>query len=301
MHEPVLLAETIASLNIRPDGLYVDCTYGRGGHTREILRKLGSGGRVLAIDRDPTAVESGREFLSDTRLELVHARFSSVGQLLAMRQSWEQVDGILMDLGVSSPQLDNAERGFSFRAAGPLDMRMDPTVGPTAAEWLAATGEKELRTCFRELGEERFAGRIARKIVELRRQDPIVTTLDLVAVIKQAVPAGYARIDPATRTFQAIRLRINSELEELSTGLTQASETIGVGGRIVVIAFHSLEDRIVKRYFRDLCRPHPTQPPHGDGPRFRLQTRKPLRPREDEIERNPRARSARLRVLERIA
>jgi 16S rRNA (cytosine1402-N4)-methyltransferase len=291
----------MASLNLRPDGVYVDCTYGRGGHTREILNRLGSGGRVLAIDCDPSAVESGRGSLIDARFELVHERFSRIGQLLETRQLREQVDGILMDLGVSSPQLDNPQRGFSFRAAGPLDMRMNPSAGPTAAEWLAAASEKELRTCLRELGEERFAGRIARKIVEVRRRDPIVTTLDPVAAIKQAVPAGYARIDPATRTFQAIRLRINSEMEELSTGLRRASECIAVGGRIVVIAFHSLEDRIVKRYFRDLSRPDPAQPAYDEGPRFRLPARKPLRPSAAEIRRNPRSRSARLRVLERTA
>ena len=301
MHEPVLLAETIESLNIRPDGVYVDCTYGRGGHSREILKRLGSGGRVLAIDRDPAAIESGREFLQDARLELVHGRFSRIVQFLAMRQLREQVDGMFMDLGVSSPQLDDAERGFSFRAAGPLDMRMDPASGPSAAEWLAAVSEKELRECLWELGEERFARRIARKIIDVRKHEPIVTTLDLVAVIKQAVPARRSRIDPATRTFQAVRLRINSELEELAGVLEQASEAIRVGGRIVVIAFHSLEDRIVKRYFRNLCRPAVTPMKDADAPGFHLLTRKPIRPQEEEIKRNPRARSARLRVVERVA
>lgn len=301
MHEPVLLAATIESLNIRPNGVYVDCTYGRGGHTREILKWIGHGGRVLAIDRDLSAIEAGRKSLIDDRLELIYERFSNVGKLLESRQLREKVDGILMDLGVSSPQLDNADRGFSFRADGPLDMRMDRAQGVTAAEWLAAASESELRTCFRELGEERYSGRIARRIIEARRRDPIVTTLDLVAIIKRAVPASNARINPATRTFQAIRLKINAELEELSNGLRQASDCIGVGGRIVVIAFHSLEDRIVKRYFRNLCRAPFADLPHTDGPRFCLLTRKPLRPPDEEVERNPRARSARLRVLERIA
>jgi 16S rRNA (cytosine1402-N4)-methyltransferase len=301
VHEPALLLETIESLSIKSDGVYVDCTYGRGGHTREILQRLGSGGRVLAIDRDPAAIESGREFLNDARLELVHGRFSGIGLLLEKRQLREQVDGILMDLGVSSPQLDDAERGFSFRADGPLDMRMDPTAGPSAAEWLAGASEKELRVCIRELGEERFAGRIAKRIVDVRRRHPIATTLELVAVIKQAVPAGRSRLDPATRTFQAIRLRVNSELEELADALERASEVVRIGGRIVVIAFHSLEDRIVKRYFRNLCRATGTPSPDTDARAFRLVTRKPLRPGEDETRRNPRARSARLRVVERIA
>lgn len=301
MHAPVLLAESIEALNVRSDGVYVDCTFGRGGHTQEILNRLGSGGRVLAIDRDPRAIESGRETLSDGRIELVHERFSRLGQLLEMRQLREQVDGILMDLGVSSPQLDDPERGFSFRADGPLDMRMDPSSGPSAADWLAGASEKELRECFRELGEERFAGRIARRIVEVRQDEPITTTQALATLIKRVVPGGRTRIDPATRTFQAIRLRINSELEELSRGLEQASDSIALGGRVVVIAFHSLEDRIVKRYFRDLCRTAPTDLPAADAPRFRLPSRKPLRPGAEEIERNPRARSARLRVLERVA
>jgi 16S rRNA (cytosine1402-N4)-methyltransferase len=301
VHEPVLLAETIESLSVRPTGVYVDCTYGRGGHTREVLKRLGRGGRLLAIDRDLEAIESGQKFLSDPRLELVHERFSKVGELLEVRQLREQADGILMDLGVSSPQLDDAKRGFSFRAGGPLDMRMDPTTGPSASEWLASVSEKELRECLWELGEERYARRIARKIVESRTLDPITTTLQLVAVIKRAVPGGKSRIDPATRTFQAIRLKINSELEELSSGLRQATDNINVGGRIVVLAFHSLEDRIVKRFFRDLCRPVDTYLPNSSGPRFHLHTRKPLRPSEEEIARNPRARSARLRVLERIA
>lgn len=301
MHEAVLLAETIESLNIRPAGVYVDCTYGRGGHAQEVLQRLGSGGRLLAIDRDPEAIESGRGSLHDTRLELVHARFSKVGQLLEARQLREQADGILMDLGVSSPQLDDADRGFSFRGAGPLDMRMDPTTGPTASEWLANVSEKELRECLWELGEERYARRIARKIVAFRVNDPITTTLQLAALIKQVVPSGKTKIDPATRTFQALRLKINAELEELRTGLVHASENLRVGGRIVVLAFHSLEDRIVKRYFRDLCRPADPFTAASKGPQFHLPSRKPLRPSEAELTRNPRARSARLRVLERIA
>lgn len=301
MHEAVLLAEAIESLNIRPAGVYVDCTYGRGGHAREVLKRLGSDGRLLAIDRDPEAIEAGRKSLDDARMELVHARFSEVGQLLEARQLREQADGILMDLGVSSPQLDDPNRGFSFRAAGPLDMRMDPTRGPTASEWLATVSEKDLRECLWELGEERYARRIARKIVAHRIDDPITSTLQLATLIKQVVPSGKSKIDPATRTFQALRLKINAELEELRAGLVHASENLQVGGRLVVLAFHSLEDRIVKRYFRDLCRPSDSFSAAVVGPQFHLPTRKPLRPSEAELTKNPRARSARLRILERIA
>lgn len=300
MHESVLPDEAIEYLRPGTGGLFIDCTFGRGGHTRRILDALGNDGRVIAIDRDPGAIESGRKTLNDARLELVHARFSSLGEVLQARQLREQADGILMDLGVSSPQLDDADRGFSFRAAGPLDMRMDPTTGVSAAEWLAGASEQELRECFWELGEERFGRRIARKIVERRRQQPIETTLDLVDVIRAAVPPSKGRIHPATRTFQAIRLQVNGELDELRSALEAAIGNIAIGGRVVVIAFHSLEDRIVKRRFRDAGR----QPDGFDvgepSARFRVVTKKPVRPGAEEVERNPRARSARLRVLERV-
>ncbi|MGR9089897.1 MAG: 16S rRNA (cytosine(1402)-N(4))-methyltransferase RsmH [Gammaproteobacteria bacterium] len=300
MHESVLLDETIEFLRPQEGGTFVDCTFGRGGHTRRILEDLGKGGRVIAIDRDPSAIESGRETLNDTRLELVHARFSNLEQVLEARQLRERVDGILMDLGVSSPQLDDAARGFSFRAAGPLDMRMDPSSGVSAAEWLAGASEREMRECFWELGEERFGRRIARKIAEVRATTTIATTLDLVNVIRAAVPGSNTKIHPATRTFQALRLQINGELEELSTALDAACASIRVGGRVVVIAFHSLEDRIVKRRFRDLGRPQDTYGQAPSAVQFGVVTRKPVRPGDAEIERNPRSRSARLRVLERV-
>lgn len=299
MHESVLLAEAIASLNVRPQGVYIDCTFGRGGHTREILRKLGDAGRILALDRDPGAIESGQALAADPRLELVHAPFSRLEQILDSRQLLGQVDGVLMDLGVSSPQLDNPERGFSFRHSGPLDMRMDPTSGPSAADWLTDVSEKDLRECLWALGEERYARRIAKRIVEVRLREAIETTAQLAAIVRDAVPPSRGRIDPATRTFQAIRLRINSELEELTTGLQAAVASVRVGGRVAVLAFHSLEDRIVKRYFRQISRrPDSTTAP---GPEFGLLTRKPIRPTDDETRRNARARSARLRVLERVA
>ena len=301
MHESVLLAESIELLNVRPDGVYVDCTFGRGGHTREILRNLGGQGRVLAIDRDPTAIGASEEFRDDGRLELVQDRFSRLEQILESRQLGEKIDGILMDLGVSSPQLDDAARGFSFRFDGPLDMRMDPSVGTSAAQWIASASESEIRDCLWELGEERHGRRIARKIVECRSQEPISTTLKLVAVIKRAVPGGYSRIHPATRTFQAIRLKVNSELEELERVLRQAADNIRVGGRVVAVSFHSLEDRMVKRYFRNLVRGPDSLLPQPNVEKFRLLTRKPVRPQDAELNQNPRARSARLRVLERVA
>lgn len=296
-----MLAETIEFLQPAGGGVFVDCTFGRGGHTRALLAELGDSGRVIAIDRDPSAIESGRETLIDTRLTLVHARFSSMEDLIEAHKLREQADGILMDLGVSSPQLDNAERGFSFRADGPLDMRMDPSQGVSAATWLASATEKEIRECLWAFGEERFARRIARKIVEIRQTHRLETTQDLVAAIAQAVPKTKSRIDPATRTFQALRLHVNAELDELSRGLAAACRCLKVGGRVAVIAFHSLEDRIVKRMFRDLSRAHdPFLGPSEKG-EFKLITRKPLRPSDDEIARNARSRSARLRVLERTA
>ena len=297
VHEPALLKETLEALNIEPHGTYVDCTYGRGGHTREILARLSDAGRIIAIDRDPSAVESAAAVAGDPRVTLIHARFSHLEQLLEQRQLPMEVSGILMDLGVSSPQLDDPDRGFSFRARGPLDMRMDPTSGPSAAEWLAAVSERDLRACLKTLGEERYAGRIARKIVEQRKSSPITTTLELADLVRAAVPTAERRLDPATRTFQALRLRVNGELEELSNGLRQASQLLARGGRIAVIAFHSLEDRIVKRYFRDLAR-------HTDaeiaGRAYQVLTRKPIRASAEEIIRNARVRSARLRVLARV-
>jgi 16S rRNA (cytosine1402-N4)-methyltransferase len=238
--------------------------------------------------------------LNDPRLELVHERFSRLEGLLEMRKLREHVDGILMDLGVSSPQLDNAARGFSFRADGPLDMRMDQSQGVSAAAWIAQASERDIRECLWEFGEERFARRIARKIVEIREVHPIASTLDLVAAIKQAVPVTRSRIDPATRTFQALRLKVNAELDELAEGLNQACRCVKIGGRVAVIAFHSLEDRIVKRLFRDLGRPPDPYLMRADAKAYQVLTRKPVRPDATEIERNPRARSARLRVLERI-
>lgn len=253
------------------------------------------------MDRDPEAIAARGTLGNDERLELVHENFSRLENILQARQLYGQVDGILMDLGVSSPQLDDAERGFSFRFSGPLDMRMDPSRGQSAAQWLAQASETEIRECLYELGEERFGRKIAQRIVEHRKTEPITTTFELVSVIKRAVPGGRSRIHPATRTFQAIRLKVNSELEELTEGLRQAASAIRVGGRIVVLSFHSLEDRIVKRYFRNLVRGPDSFIEREAAVRFKLTVKKPIRPSDAEVERNPRSRSARLRVLERVA
>ncbi|MFT4560824.1 MAG: 16S rRNA (cytosine1402-N4)-methyltransferase [Gammaproteobacteria bacterium] len=300
MHASVLLRETIESLCIRADGVYVDCTFGRGGHTREVLHALDHRGRVLAIDRDHEAIAAGSELGADTRLEFVHEPFSRLDQILEVRHLRGNVDGFMMDLGVSSPQLDDAQRGFSFRFSGPLDMRMDPSAGMSAAQWLATVTETELREVLWELGEERFGRRIARKIIEGRARSPITTTSELVELVKQAAPRGRSRIHPATRTFQAIRLKVNSELDELRIGLQHAADNLRIGGRLVVISFHSLEDRIVKRFFRDLARVPDSFAPVEPTTKFRLVTKKSITPKSEEVQQNPRARSARLRVLERL-
>jgi 16S rRNA (cytosine1402-N4)-methyltransferase len=300
VHASVLLRETIESLCIRADGVYVDCTFGRGGHTREVLHALDHRGRVLAIDRDHEAIAAGSELGADTRLEFVHEPFSRLDQILEVRHLRGNVDGFMMDLGVSSPQLDDAQRGFSFRFSGPLDMRMDPSAGMSAAQWLATVTETELREVLWELGEERFGRRIARKIIEGRARSPITTTSELVELVKQAAPRGRSRIHPATRTFQAIRLKVNSELDELRIGLQHAADNLRIGGRLVVISFHSLEDRIVKRFFRDLARVPDSFAPVEPTTKFRLVTKKSITPKSEEVQQNPRARSARLRVLERL-
>ncbi|MEW6038358.1 MAG: 16S rRNA (cytosine(1402)-N(4))-methyltransferase RsmH [Pseudomonadota bacterium] len=303
-HLPVMLAEVLEALAIRPDGIYVDCTFGRGGHSRAILECLGAEGRLLAIDRDLEAVAAaGASGLpGDTRFAIEHGRFSDIGRFVGERGWTGRVDGILMDLGVSSPQLDDARRGFSFLREGPLDMRMDPTQKTGAAEWLAEVSERELARVLREYGEERFAGRIARAVAEERQRRPIVTTTDLVRLIEAVIPFADKFKHPATRTFQAIRIAVNDELGELQQGLNEAVEMLSAGGRLVVISFHSLEDRIVKRFMRDEVRGREL----GGGFALRSTPRlaglgKPLKANEDEVRGNPRARSAILRAAEKRA
>ncbi len=304
-HQPVLLEQAIDALNIKPDGVYIDATFGRGGHSRVILEHLGDGGRLLAVDQDPQAVAYGRRiFDQDGRIEIVHGNFTRVADMVLERGLEQSVDGVLMDLGVSSPQLDDAARGFSFSRSGPLDMRMNTAQGRTAMEWLTGVSLNELTLVLKKYGEERSARRIAEAIIDHRKHMEITDTKQLADVIVGAVPGYEKHKHPATRSFQAIRIFINQELQALEQGLQAAVSVLAVAGRLAVISFHSLEDRIVKRFMRDIASP-PKLPPglpivntDVDIP-FRL-VGKPMVASEKEIMRNPRARSARLRVLERV-
>lgn len=300
VHQPVMLAEVLESLNLRPDGWYLDGTFGRGGHSAEILARLGPQGRLLALDRDPEAIAARPDLATDTRLERVHASFGDAGNLLAARGWSGRLDGALLDLGVSSPQLDDPARGFSFRADGPLDMRMDPTHGEPVAAWLNRASEAEIRECLWAYGEERRARQIAQRICTQRLLQPITTTRALAELVGGIVK-GEHRIDPATRTFQALRIFINDELGQLKRGLSQLVDALAVAGRVVVLSFHSLEDRIVKRFFRELARPLDAEGKSAGPANFRLVHRKSVVATEAELAVNPRARSARLRALERIA
>jgi 16S rRNA (cytosine1402-N4)-methyltransferase len=298
MHEPVLAHEALEALAVRPDGIYVDGTFGRGGHSRLILERLGAAGRLIALDRDPQAAEAARA-ISDPRFTFFKARFSDLSMAPA------QVHGMLFDLGVSSPQLDDPARGFSFRYDGPLDMRMDPEAGMSAAEWLAKSEEQEIRGVIRDYGEERFAKQIAAAIVAARRSAPIVRTRQLADLVAQAVRTREPGQDPATRTFQALRIHVNRELEEVSLMLPQATARLAPQGRLAVISFHSLEDRIVKRFMQQAARPEvprklPLKASEMPQPVLTLVGRA-VRASQQETRRNPRARSATLRVAERTA
>ena len=302
-HAPVLLDEVVTALNVLPDGTYVDCTFGRGGHTRAILQRLGEQGRVLALDRDPEAVRHAAS-VDDPRLTVLRAPFSQLEQCAREHGLHGRIDGVLFDLGVSSPQLDQPARGFSFLRDGPLDMRMDPDSGESAAKWLARANEREIADCLHDYGEERHARRIARAIVAARAAAPI-TTGQLAAVIARAHPAWEPGQHPATRSFQAIRIFINNELDELKRALAQALNVLRIGGRLAVISFHSLEDRIVKQFMRREAQ-GPELPPdlpiRATDVLVRLRRLgKVTRPGQAEIARNPRARSAVLRVAEKIA
>jgi len=305
-HTSVMVKEVVEALNIRPDGTYVDATFGRGGHTRAILECLGPAGRVLAIDRDPDACRYGHEvFANEPRMLLVQARFSDLAAIIEREGLRQRITGMVFDLGVSSPQLDHASRGFSFQKQGPLDMRMDFSTGETVADWLSAVEEAELVRVLRELGEERYAKRIARAVVGARGHVPLTTTTELAALISQCVPTAEPGKHPATRTFQALRIKVNGELDELDVILSQIESLLSVNGRLVVISFHSLEDRRVKHFFRRCARGDQYPP---DLPITRDQIRptlrlvgKLLRPTSEEVDLNPRARSAVMRVAERTA
>jgi 16S rRNA (cytosine1402-N4)-methyltransferase len=300
-HVPVLLEEAIAALNVREDQTYVDGTFGRGGHSAAILARLGVRGRLFAFDQDPEA--HAHRALEDPRLELIHARFSTMKEALAAR-GVQQVAGVLLDIGVSSPQLDQPERGFSFMKEGPLDMRMDTTRGETAAEWLNRADERDIREVISTYGEERFAKSIAAAIVDARQLEPLRTTRQLAEVVGRAVRTREPGQHPATRTFQALRIHVNQELEELEMTLPQAADLLQPGGRLAVVSFHSLEDRIVKSFIRarstadTLPRGVPVRAADLPPPQLRA-IGKAVKPSDAEVRRNPRARSAVLRVAEK--
>ncbi len=305
VHQTVLLEEAVNGLLIegaRTQAIYVDGTFGRGGHSRRILRSLGESGRLIAFDKDPYAIANARE-IDDPRFHIVHDSFATLTAALA-ELSVQKVDGILMDLGISSPQVDDAERGFSFRNDGPLDMRMDTTRGLSAAEWLAQEDEQKIREVIENYGEERFAFQIAKAIVARRSVEPIASTHQLAELVANTVKTREKGKDPATRTFQAIRIFINKELEDLETGLSAAYESLAPNGRMVVISFHSLEDRIVKQFFAskvNVAQPDrrlPIRTVDLPQPQMRLIGR--IKPSEEEVQRNPRARSAIMRIAERI-
>jgi 16S rRNA (cytosine1402-N4)-methyltransferase len=304
-HRAVLLEEAVAALAIRADGVYVDLTFGRGGHSRAILGRLGPAGRLIALDRDPQAVAAAKE-IRDPRFSITHAPFSELAQVLdpqLARLGVPQVHGVLADLGVSSPQLEDPARGFSFRADGPLDMRMDPSRGVSAADWLATATEQQIREAIGGYGEERFAKQVAKAIVAARAREPISRTEQLAAVVAAAVRTREAGQNPATRTFQALRILVNRELEEIALMLPQAIARLAPGGRLAVIAFHSLEDRLVKRFLRACTESGlPADLPirARDLPQPPLTILgKAVRASAAEVAANPRARSATLRVAER--
>jgi 16S rRNA (cytosine1402-N4)-methyltransferase len=305
-HEPVLVDEALAALALEAGGYYVDATFGRGGHAARILEALGREGRLLAIDRDPEAIEAGRRrFAHELRLTLVHAPFSDLRLLVPAHAQGRPCRGVLFDLGVSSPQLDAAGRGFSFRADGPLDMRMDPTHGQPVSAWLARATVDEIREVIATLGEERFARRVAQSIVDARRAHPIERTAELAALVARAVRTREPGKHPATRTFQALRMHVNDELGQLERGLEAAVEVLAPAGRLAVISFHSIEDRLVKRYLKgassiDPALEHLPITPPSARPVLKLVGRK-MRPGEAERARNPRARSGLLRVAEKLA
>jgi len=303
VHATVLLNEAVNALQVKPDGIYVDGTFGRGGHSRLILSQLGTSGRLIAFDKDPMAIAAGQA-IRDARFHMVHSGFEHLSEKLR-ELGVGKVDGVLLDLGVSSPQLDDAQRGFSFRFDAPLDMRMDTSRGRTAAEWLAVADEGELTEVIRDYGEERFARQVARAIVAARQERAIDTTKQLTDIVGKTVHTREPGKNPATRTFQAIRIYINRELEELENVLPQCVDELKAGGRMSVISFHSLEDRMVKQFMRDMAQgdklPKNVPIRAADIPQGKVKlVGKPIYASEQELAVNPRARSAVLRVAERL-
>jgi 16S rRNA (cytosine1402-N4)-methyltransferase len=294
LHVPVMLSQVLQFLNPQPGERFIDCTVGLGGHSEAILARTAPGGELLGMDQDPAALELSRQQLGSfgRRVTLVHANFEQVGEQ-ARARGFVDVDGALFDLGVSSLQLGRSARGFAFRTSEPLDMRMDPSSGPTAADLISTLSERELADLIYQYGEERASRRIARSIVYHREKHPIATTDDLVGAIVSAIGGQRGRVHPATRTFQALRIAVNRELDVLPIALEHALELLRPGGRLVVISFHSLEDRLVKRFMLDRSRKETTS--------VHILTRRPVTPDESEVRENPRARSAKLRACQRAA
>jgi len=306
LHQPVLLQESLQALAVKPDGTYLDATFGRGGHSRALLQCLGEQGRLIALDRDPAAIEAAASLADDPRFEIIHCPFSELLSQTDKLGITEKLDGILIDLGVSSPQLDDAQRGFSFMRDGPLDMRMDTTRGISAADWLAVADLEDIVQVLKEFGEERFARRIAHAIVTTRDITPITRTVQLAELIDEAVPFRDKHKHPATRSFQAIRIYVNSELDEVKQVLKAALAALRSGGRLAVISFHSLEDRLVKRFMREQSRGK--QVPAGfpvteaelNASKAMKLVGKAIMPSAAELEINNRARSSVLRVAEKL-
>lgn len=306
VHRSVLLQESISGLNIQPDGIYIDATFGRGGHSAEILKHLSSKGRLIALDRDDTAIESALRFRDDPRFSIHHVAFSNIIDVVNELELMCKIDGVLMDIGVSSPQLDDASRGFSFQKDGPLDMRMDRSSGISAADWLNTADLDEITTVLKTYGEEKFGKRIAHAVLEQRVIKPLETTAEFAALIDKAVPVKDKFKHPATRSFQGVRIFINGELDQLNQGLEGAVKVLKSGGRLAVISFHSLEDRVVKRFIRALSKgkvvPHglPISQAEIDADKVVKGVGKAMKPSAEEIAQNVRSRSSVLRVAEKL-
>lgn len=305
-HISVLLDECIEALAIKPGGIYIDATFGRGGHSAHILDALGGDGQLIAFDRDPQAIQAAERFAEDKRFRIIHAPFGNMAEEIESLGLTGKIDGVLMDLGVSSPQLDDAERGFSFLRDGPLDMRMDTSKGQSAADWLAHAEEQDITQVIKEFGEEKFGKRIAHAIVNTRKETPITRTAQLATIIDQAVPVKDKYKHPATRAFQGIRIYINAELEQLRVGLKAATQVLAKEGRLAVISFHSLEDRLVKRFIKDQSKgkvvPHnmPITQAEIDADKVLKALGRAIKPSEEEVMNNVRSRSSVLRVAEKL-
>lgn len=304
-HISVLLQECLDGLAIKPDGIYIDATFGRGGHSGAILQQLGANGRLIAFDRDPQAIEAAKRFADDPRFSIIHEPFANLDVEIEKLGLSGKIDGVLMDIGVSSPQLDDAERGFSFLRDGPLDMRMDTTRGISAADWLAKADEQDIAQVIKEFGEEKFGKRIAHAIVNRRQTAPVTRTTELAELIDEAVPVKDKFKHPATRAFQGIRIYINAELDQLRDGLKAAVSVLKPTGRLAVISFHSLEDRLVKRFMKDQSKGKSAPPglpltqAEIDADKVLTLVGKAIKPTKEEIEQNVRSRSAVLRVAEK--